>query len=89
MVIENLMRHLFWALVPVLTATAGLANDLSVRQLLEKYRTMRPEDDELAMYRLDWEASLPAAQQRALLENRPVCLVVIHARYGDITSGHC
>jgi hypothetical protein len=29
------------------------------------------------------------AQQRARSENRPVCLVIIHARYGDITSGHC
>jgi len=41
------------------------------------------------MYRLDWVDSLADAQDLALLDNRPVCLVVIHARYGDITSGHC
>ena len=83
------MRSLACVLVAVLTATAGLADDAAVRRLLVKYQVMRPDDDALAMYRLDWEMSLPAAQQRALLENRPICLVVIHARYGDITSGHC
>ena len=32
---------------------------------------------------------LADAQDLALLENRPVCLAVIHARYGNVTSGHC
>ena len=48
-----------------------------------------PVIEALSMYRLDWEESLLAAQIRGLRENRPVCLVIIHARYGDITSGHC
>jgi len=83
------MRSLICALLTVLTATAGLANEPSVRQLLARYNAIRPDDDQLAMYRLDWVESLAAAQDLALLENRPVCLVVIHARYGNITSGHC
>jgi len=83
------MRSLICALLTLLTATAGLADEPSVRRLLAKYHAIRPDDDQLAMYRLDWETSLTTAQERALLENRPVCLVVIHARYGDITSGHC
>ena len=83
------MRSLICALLTLLTATAGLADEPSVRRLLAKYHAIRPDDDQLAMYRLDWETSLTTAQERALLENRPVCLVVIQARYGDITSGHC
>jgi hypothetical protein len=80
---------LFVVLLAALTATAALASEPSVRRLLGKYNTIRPDDDQLAMYRLDWVESLADAQDLALLDNRPVCLVVIHARYGDITSGHC
>ena len=83
------MRSLICAFVVLLTATAGLADQPSVRRLLGKYNTIRPDDDQLAMYRLDWVESLADAQDLALLENRPVCLVVIHARYGNIASGHC
>jgi len=80
---------LFVVLLTTLTATAAVASEPSVRQLLARYDTIRPDDDQLAMYRLDWVDSLADAQDLALLDNRPVCLVVIHARYGDITSGHC
>jgi hypothetical protein len=65
------------------------AQNADVRQVLAAYEKMRPGEDALAMYRLDWEESLLMAQVRAIKENRPVCLVIIHARYGDITSGHC
>jgi hypothetical protein len=41
------------------------------------------------MYRLDWAASLDVALKRAARENRPVCLVIIFAKYGDMASGHC
>jgi hypothetical protein len=80
---------LFVVLLAALTACAALASEPSVRRLLGKYNTIRPDDDQLAMYRLDWVESLADAQDLALLENRPVCLMVIHARYGNITSGHC
>ena len=83
------MRVIFCAFFTALGTTAALADEMSVRQLLAKYDAIRPDDDQLAMYRLDWETSLATAQQRARSENRPVCLVVIHARYGDVTSGHC
>jgi hypothetical protein len=86
---ENLMRAISCAFFVLLTAGAALADQPHVRQLIARYHAIRPDDDQLAMYRLDWETSLTTAQERALLENRPVCLVVIHARYGDITSGHC
>lgn len=83
------MRHLLCGLFLLLAANTGVAEDASVRKVLAKYHAMLPGDNELSMYRLDWEESLQTAQQRALKEGRPVCLVIIHARYGDITSGHC
>jgi hypothetical protein len=73
----------------VLVTTTTLADEASVARLAAKYRAIRPNDEELAMYRLDWAESLSLAQERARAENRPVCLAVIHARYGDLTSGHC
>ena len=83
------MRSLICAFFVLLTTAAGLADEPSVRRLLARYNAIRPDDDQLAIYRLDWVASLAEAKDLALLENRPVCLVVIHARYGNITSGHC
>ena len=83
------MRPFGCAFIVLFVAGSGLAEDASVQQVLSKYRALRPSEHDLAMYRLDWEESLPVAQERARRENRPVCLVIIHARYGDITSGHC
>jgi len=83
------MRQIVCGLFLLLAANLGVAEDASVRKVLAKYHAMLPGDDELSMYRLDWEDSLQTAQQRALKEGRPICLVIIHARYGDITSGHC
>ena len=86
---ENLMRPILCGLLTLVTITATLADESSVAQLAAKYRAIRPSDDKLAVYRLDWAESLSIAQERAQSENRPVCLAVIHARYGDLTSGHC
>ena len=84
------MKTFFSSLVLLLlTTTLAPAQDSKVKSVLDRYADFRPAAKDLGMYRLDWAASLAAAQERALLENRPVCLVVIHARYGDITSGHC
>jgi hypothetical protein len=80
---------LFCGLLVLGAVNIATAQDAAVRQVLAKYDALRPGDDDLAIYRLDWEESLPTAQRRAGEENRPVCLVIIHARYGDITSGHC
>ena len=55
----------------------------------ERYQQKRPDARQLAMYRLDWADSIGTALDRSRVEGRPVMLIVIHARYGDITSGHC
>ena len=65
------------------------AEDSSAKRILAGYQALRPAAKDLAMYRLDWEDSLEIALKRAARESRPVCLIIIHARYGDITSGHC
>ena len=57
--------------------------------VLDRYQVIRPSDDELAMYRVDWAPSLEAALKRSAIEKRPVALVIIHAQYGDLSSGHC
>jgi hypothetical protein len=66
-----------------------LAQDREVKSVLDLYEDFRPQADDLAMYQIDWAPSLEEAQKRALREKRPVFLVIIHAQYGDLTSGHC
>ena len=75
------------ALAAVTTATRAQTDE--ARQVLDRYRELKPTDDELAMYRLDWVNSLEAAKRRAAEEDRPILVVAIHARYGDLFTGHC
>jgi hypothetical protein len=74
-----------------LVAAAGLcsAQDSSARRVLARYDDLRPRANELGMYRLDWADSVDEALARANREERPILLVIIHAKYGDITGGHC
>ena len=65
------------------------AEDADVKRIFARYQAIRPVAKDLGMYRLDWADSLDVALKRAAKENRPVCLIVIHAKYGDIASGHC
>ena len=77
------------ALALALAATPAGAQTTEARQALDRYRALKPADDELAMYRLDWVDSLDAAKRRAAEENRPILVIAIHARYGDMFTGHC
>ena len=86
--IDMLRISLF--LVSLLTATRlSFAQDEGAKQILAQFDDMRPTANELGMYRLDWAGSLDEALQRAVEERRPVFLIVIHAKYGDVSSGHC
>jgi len=71
------------------TAGSLMAQDPDAKRILTKYNVMRPTDKELAMYRLDWAESLEQALKWAARERRPIFLIIIHAKYGDIISGHC
>ena len=73
----------------LLAASFAPAQDSAVKSVLNRYTDFRPAAKDLAMYQIDWAPSLEEAQKRALQEKRPVFLVIIHAQYGDLTSGHC
>ncbi len=73
----------------LLAATLAPAQDNKVQSVLDRYADFRPAAKDLVMYQIDWAPSLEEAQKRALREKRPVFLVIIHAQYGDLTSGHC
>ena len=73
----------------LLAASFAPAQDSAVKSVLDRYADFRPAAKDLVMYQLDWAPSLEEAQKRALREKRPVFLVIIHAQYGDLTSGHC
>jgi hypothetical protein len=73
----------------LLATTFASAQDSTVKSVLDRYADFRPAAKDLAMYQIDWAPSLAEAQKRARREKRPVFLVIIHAQYGDLTSGHC
>lgn len=82
-------RSLFCVASLLVAACSAMAQDASVEGILTRYNEIRPTVDELVMYQLDWAPSLNEALERAEREDRPICLIVIHAQYGDIFSGHC
>ncbi len=75
-------------LLPSLAPAARAQSD-EAKKVLEQFGSWRPSDEKLIMYRLDWAPSVKAAMERAVRENRPVFIIAIHARYGDMFSGHC
>jgi hypothetical protein len=83
------VRKLVCCLAALLASSIASAQDEQTDRVLAKYDKIRPSERELAMYRLDWADSLSDAQKRATREGRPIVLIIIHAKYGDILSGHC
>ncbi|NUN50194.1 MAG: hypothetical protein HUU15_15305 [Candidatus Brocadiae bacterium] len=65
------------------------AQSPAAKKTLDRFEQLRPSDADLAMYRLDWAEDLAEATRRAAKEKRPVLLIVIHAKYGDMITGHC
>ena len=84
-----MVRTFLWLATLLAATSISLAQDKNTKQILTRFDAIRPSANELAMYRLDWAKSLDEALQRSAAESRPVFLVVIHAKYGDISSGHC
>ena len=82
-------RTAFIACLCFVVASIVTAADRDAKRILDRYQAIRPAAKDLGMYRLDWADSLDVALKRATKENRPVCLIIIHAKYGDIASGHC
>ena len=86
---RRMTRTLICLFLVFAPAAFSLARDNEVKKTLERYASFRPRAKDLAMYQIDWAPSLAEAQKRALREKRPVFLVIIHAQYGDLASGHC
>ena len=83
------MKNIALIFFSVFLAGFVKGEDVDAKRILARYQAIRPTAKDLGMYRLDWADSLDEALKRAAKENRPVCLIVIHAKYGDIASGHC
>ncbi len=83
------MRLVTTSLAVFFLAGFAFAENPAAKRILAGYQALRPAASDLAMYRLDWAESLDVALKRAARENRPVCLVIIFAKYGDMASGHC
>ena len=83
------MRHFTIFFFSLFLSGFVTAEDAGVKRILARYQAIRPAARDLGMYRLDWADSLDVALKRAAKEKRPVCLIIIHAKYGDIASGHC
>ena len=82
-------RPAFIAFCCLLYTSMFAAEKGNAKRILDRYQALRPLAKDLAMYRLDWADSLDVALKRAVKEKRPICLIIIHAKYGDIASGHC
>jgi hypothetical protein len=65
------------------------AKDAEVQNVLDRYRSFRPDDRDLAIFQLDWVASLPEAREKAAREQRPILLIVVTNSYGNMYTGHC
>ncbi len=88
--LKKLFPTLGLALGLTLGATGSLhAQELAVERVLTWYHLLRPPARDLAVYQLDWSSSIDQARKQAIAQRRPICLMIIHAKYGDIASGHC
>ena len=83
------MKRLSLILISLLFPGFAGAEDGAVKRILKRYQAIRPAARDLGMYKLDWADSLDGALKRATKEKRPICLIIIHAKYGNIASGHC
>ena len=79
-----LLFGVFFA-VPISSAEKPSA----VEDVLDKYRSSMPTEDDLSVYRLDWVPSLDDAKQKAAREERPILLIVVTNSYGNLYTGHC
>jgi hypothetical protein len=80
-------------LVPILLLATGAAGPAAppapVQRIFDRVDAVRSKPADLAIYSLDWEPTLVAANKRAAKEGRPILLIVVLNSFGNIASGHC
>jgi hypothetical protein len=74
-----------WATSPLPAQAPGG----DVQDILDTYRRLRPADQDLAIFQLDWVPTLQEATHRAARERRPILLLVVTNSYGNLFTGHC
>ena len=75
--------------LPAVQAQRSASAEDAKRDVLEKFQAIRPHDEDLAVYGLDWAPSLREAKERAAREHRPVFLIFVTNSFGNIYTGHC
>jgi hypothetical protein len=85
------LAHHSWAGTPAAEQPAARAavNEAAVRNVLDKFRSFRPDDNDLAIYQLDWAPTLKDAKEKAAREQRPIFLIVVTNSFGNMYTGHC
>jgi hypothetical protein len=60
-----------------------------VERILDRYQTAVPGAKELGLFGLDWAPTLKIAKEKAAKEKRPILLMVVRNKYGNLYTGHC
>jgi hypothetical protein len=60
-----------------------------VQRILDKYKAAVPSAKELGLFNLDWAPTLQAAKERVAKQKRPILLMVVRNKYGNLYTGHC
>ena len=78
------------AMAAVLLSLFVLQDGESAR-ILEKFKALRPSDELLRIYRLNWAADFASAKVRAAKEKRPIFFIAVTNITGPDTffTGHC
>jgi hypothetical protein len=85
------MKKILTAILLAAMGATGVeaADTYQVRGILAKYNFLRPDTDDLTLYRLDWAPTLRQAREKAAREQRPIFLAVVTNSYGNVFTGHC
>jgi hypothetical protein len=86
------LRTTLFFLIAAVGATGLLqapAPDGDVQHILDRHRSFRPADKDLAIFQLDWVPTLKEARERAAKQQRPILLLVVTNSYGILFTGHC
>lgn len=63
--------------------------DAGVERIRADFRSLRPSDADLMIYRLAWTTPYSEARTKALKEKAPMAVVVVRNGHGDTFTGFC
>lgn len=69
----------------------ALPQESETERILAEFRSARPAETQLGLFRHDWAPTFEAAKKRAAAERRPVFLVAVQNLngYDNLYTGHC